>query len=295
MMNIDYLEENKDISNLSNFKTKAEARYYFELKNRQDIDKLREVYLFAKENNIEILFVWGGTNLLFAFDIFNWIVINNCLEWWTYDKDLKKLESYSNEKISDIAKKLYNDGQDLWKRFIWLPWSIWGAVYWNAWCFWLEIENNFLEVELLDLETWEVLYFDKSKMDFEYRSSIIKKNNNKYFIIKTVFDLSNKVEKYSSDVDNIEFRENKQPKGNCCWSFFKNPSKENSAWSLIESVWLKWQNIWTAFFSEKHANFLMSEDNWNYKDLIKLISEAQTRVKKEYWIDLVPEVRIIYN
>ena len=31
-------------------------------------------------------------------------------------------------------------------------------------------------------------------------------------IFKVKFDLSQKIEKYSSDVDNIFFRENKQPK-----------------------------------------------------------------------------------
>ena len=32
------------------------------------------------------------------------------------------------------------------------------------------------------------------------------------------------------------FRENQQPKGNCCGSFFKNPSRDISAGMLIESV-----------------------------------------------------------
>jgi len=52
----------------------------------------------------------------------------------------------------------------------------------------------------------------KKEMNFSYRSSILKEKNNKYFLINSCFDLSEKVEKYSSDVDNIYFRENKQPK-----------------------------------------------------------------------------------
>jgi len=65
-------------------------------------------------------------------------------------------------------------------------------------------------------------------MKFEYRSSIIKQTG-KYFIINVKFDLSKLVEKYHSEVDNLYFREHKQPKGNTCGSFFKNPSKDNSA------------------------------------------------------------------
>jgi UDP-N-acetylenolpyruvoylglucosamine reductase len=49
-------------------------------------------------------------------------------------------------------------------------------------------------------------------MQFDYRSSLIKDSKNRYFIIKVRFDLSQKIEKYHSDVDNIDFRENKQPK-----------------------------------------------------------------------------------
>jgi len=68
-------------------------------------------------------------------------------------------------------------------------------------------------------------------MVFNYRTSILKQNNNKYFLIDISFDLSTKIEKYHSYVDNIDFRENKQPKGNTCGSFFKNPKVD------IEIFW----------------------------------------------------------
>ena len=294
-MIIDSLIKNKDISNLSNFNTKAYSKYYFEINSRQDIDSIYEIYNYALKNNLKLLFVAWGTNLLFAFDIFDWIIIKNNLSWWTYNSETKILESYSNELISDISESLLNNSrQVLWKRFIWLPWSIWWAVFWNAGCFWLETENNFVEAELLDLETWKRTIIDREEMKFNYRTSIIKETN-KYFIIKIQFDLSKLVEKYSSDVDNLYFREHKQPKGNTCGSFFKNPSRENSAWKLIEEVWLKWNKIWWAFFSDKHANFLMNDGTATYTDLLDLIKLAQEKVKGTYNVDLVPEVRIIFN
>jgi len=72
-------------------------------------------------------------------------------------------------------------------------------------------------------------------MNFSYRNSRLKKEK-KYCILHARFDLSEKKEKYSSDVDNIKFREEIQPKGNSCGSFFKNPSKQQSAGYLIEQV-----------------------------------------------------------
>jgi len=75
-------------------------------------------------------------------------------------------------------------------------------------------------------------------MNFSYRNSKLKEEK-KYFLISAKFNLSKKIEKYHSDVDNIDFRENKQPKGNSCGSFFKNPNREQSAGYLIEQVGLK--------------------------------------------------------
>ena len=293
---LNYLKKDVDISSLSNFKTKAISKYFYEINKDSDINNLKEIYDFASKNDLKVLFIWAWTNLLFAFDEFAWIIIKNNLSWWKYDKDKKILESYSNELISDIAESLENDfWQDLWHRFIWLPWSVWGAVYGNAWCFWLETENNFLKADIYNTENGQVSTLSKKDMKFSYRNSILKENWSKYFLIKSYFDLSKKIEKYHSDVDNIDFRKNKQPSWNTCWSFFKNPSREYSAWYLIEQVWLKWYKVWWAYFSDKHANFLMSDWTASYKNLIKLIWLAQRKVKDQFWIDLINEVRIITN
>lgn len=290
------LQKNKDITELSNFKTPASAKYYFEINSRQDVDKLFNIVQFAEKEKLKVLFVWWGTNMLFAFDVFEWIVIKNCLQWWEYDSESKILKTYSNELISDIAESLEKDyGQNLWHRFIWLPGSVGWAVYWNAGCFGLETENNFREATIYNLSTWKIEVLSKKDMKFDYRTSILKQNNNKYFLIDTTFDLSTKIEKYHSDVDNINFRENKQPKGNTCWSFFKNPNREQSAGFLIESVWLKWFNLWWAFFSPLHANFLMNDWTASHKDLLNLIKLAQEKVKNEFWVDIENEVRIIKN
>ncbi len=290
------LIKDKDITHLSNFKTTAKTKYYYEINNIDDVFKLKDIIQFSQEQKLKLLFIWGWTNLLFAFDVFEWIVIKNNLKWFFYNPIKKILEVYSSESISEIAKKLENDyGQNLWHRFIWLPGSLWGAVFWNAGCFWLETESNFLEAEVYNLETGNIEKMNKNTSAFWYRSSIFKQTE-KYFIIKVRFDLSTLQEKYSTDVDNIKFREEVQPKWNSCGSFFKNHSKEYSAGRLIEELGLKGYSYNTAFFSEKHANFLMTNtDNGNYLDLLYLIDLAKSKVQEKFSIELQPEVRIIKN
>lgn len=291
---LEFLEENKDIRHLSGFKTPAKTKYYFEINNLDDVDKLVDIVNFCRQENLSYKILWAGTNILFAFDEYNWVIIKNNLSWYNYDENNKILEAYSNEMISylaEIVEEKYDN--KVWHRFIGLPWSVGWAVFWNAWCFWLEAENNFLSALVLDLESGQRLELSRQEMFFEYRNSKPKKTW-KYFIISVKFDLSKVEEKYSSQVDNIEFRENKQPKWFCCGSFFKNPQWD-SAWRLIDAVWLKWYKLWWAFFSEKHGNFLMSDWNATFKDLLDLMKLAQNKVKKEYQIDLVNEVQILKN
>lgn len=291
----DILQSDIDITHLSNYKTPAIARWYFEVLSDKDIGKIFTITQWAKQEKLEILWVSWGTNMLFAFDCYEWIVIKNSLEWWTYNEETKILETYGSESIWEVSRILESKyRQDLWHRFIWLPGSVAGAIYWNAGCFGLETESNFVSCKVLNLEKWELSTIDKNNMDFEYRSSKLKKEK-KYFIISAIFNLSEKIEKYHSDVDNIDFRENKQPKGNSCGSFFKNPNKDQSAWYLIEQVGLKWYKLWGASFSQKHANFLMHDGNWSYRDMLDLIWLTKDTVRKEYGIELENEVQIITN
>jgi len=57
--------------------------------------------------------------MLFAFDIYNGIIIKNNLKGYKYDEKTNILEAYSSETISDIAIDLLkNYKQYLWKRFV---------------------------------------------------------------------------------------------------------------------------------------------------------------------------------
>jgi UDP-N-acetylenolpyruvoylglucosamine reductase len=88
------------------------------------------------------------------------------------------------------------------------------------------------------MKTGEVFSKNRTELNFSYRWSECK-NHQEWFIMSIHCDLSQKIEKYHSDEDPLEWRERVQPIGFSCGSFFKNPSRENSAGSLIEQVGLK--------------------------------------------------------
>ena len=54
---LDTIQKNRDISHLSAFKTKAQARYYFEIITREDAEMLPEIFFFAKQSGLPIAII----------------------------------------------------------------------------------------------------------------------------------------------------------------------------------------------------------------------------------------------
>lgn len=146
----------------------------------------------------------------------------------------------SGHPIWELADSLEKDHTiTLWHRFLGLPGSIGGSVFGNAGCFGLEIGPYVERVYILDMKTCLVIEKTGVDLDFNYRWSECK-NHPEWFILSVVCDLSVLREKYAaSEEEPLLWRSRMQPEGYSCGSFFKNPSREQSAGYLIEQVGLK--------------------------------------------------------
>ncbi|MGD2171691.1 MAG: UDP-N-acetylmuramate dehydrogenase [Gammaproteobacteria bacterium] len=77
-----------------------------------------------------------------------------------------------------------------------------------------------------------------------------------------------------------------------CGSVFKNPPGRHAA-QLIEAAGLKGYNLGTASVSEKHANFIISNDDTLASDVEALIDYIRKIVAERFDVQLEPEVRIV--
>lgn len=84
----------------------------------------------------------------------------------------------------------------------------------------------------------------------------------------------------------------KQPRGYCCGSVFKNPEGEHAG-RLIEACGLKGAREGGAVISPMHANFIMNEDGASFRDIVALIHRAKAAVRERFGVELEEEVRII--
>jgi len=57
MNTLPYLKLDHDITLLSAFKTPARARYFFDMHEHDDVEKLHEIYLFSQANNLPLVII----------------------------------------------------------------------------------------------------------------------------------------------------------------------------------------------------------------------------------------------
>jgi len=93
--------------------------------------------------------------------------------------------------------------------------------------------------------------------------------------------------------DCLKRRADSQPTGqSSCGSVFRNPAGD-FAGRLIEAAGLKGYRVGGAAVSEKHANFMVNDQDASAADIESLIERIQAKVWERFEVDLIPEVQIV--
>ena len=197
------------------------------------------------------------------------------------------LTVFSGEKVADAVKfALYSSLGGL-EFLSGIPATMGGVIAMNAGCFGKSVADRISYVV-----TAEGVYPAK-KCEFAYRESLFKKKNEP--IIKAAFKLDNA--EYEQSESKIEYyknlRRNKQPKGRSCGSVFLNDGYY--AGKQIESCNLKGFRIGGARVSEKHANFILADENCKSKDVYSLIRAVKKIVFEKSGVKLKEELVYIGN
>ena len=250
-----------------------------------DVNELSD---FLKNNKKPILMVGLGSNLLVRDKGFDGVTIHT--------KSLKELSISSDfiesgagtslAKLSRFALANLKYGAEFLSA---IPGSVGGALAMNAGAFGSEIWQYVISVKTMNF-SGEINERLPSDFEISYRSTI-HRNSNEFFV-SAVFNFNLK-EQNDNVVDLLQKRNTTQPIGlPSCGSVFKNP-KNHFAAKLIESSGLKGYCIGGACVSEKHANYIINQNNASALDIENLISYIQDTIKKKHNIELETEIIII--
>ena len=172
-----------------------------------------------------------------------------------------------------------------------IPGSVGGALVMNAGAYGSEMERIVARVEGVT-EKGAPLCLERGEMVFTYRDSHLPPGT---LVTRVCLRLA----KGKADDVGLKVRElvvrrkSSQPSGYPnCGSVFRNPPGD-FAGRLIEAAGLKGKRIGRAEISVKHANFIVNLGGAKAADVRGLMDAARAEVKKQFNIELQPEVRLL--
>ena len=256
----------------------------------ENLEKLKFLIKYLKENRIKHMVIGNGSNLIFTKN---------------YDGVLIKLDKFNKVEINEnivkvgagyslikLAMKTAREGLSGLEFASGIPGTIGGAIYMNAGAYNCSMSDVVESVLVLD-DNLKVKKLFLEDLDFSYRSSILKNNN--YICLEATLNL--KKAKEEEILELIKNRKKRRlitqpleyPSGG---SVFRNPDGD-FAGRLIEEAGLKGININGAEVSNKHANFIINKGTASGKDVKELILKVQRIIREKYDVELIIEQEFV--
>lgn len=305
------IQENIYLKDLSTFKIGGKAKYVVFAENNDDII---EALRFAQDKGLEIGIIGAGCNLLITDDDIDGLIIKmNTKNINITDKQVFAEAGASLAALTAIAHKSGLVGLE-WAPSV--PSSIGGAIRGNAGAFGGETKDRLKAVKIY--RNGKVLDIDTSELDFQYRYSSFKADNNKDIILGGVFELeTGDVAMSQKQVrDNIIKKNQNQPVGVACSGcIFKNyegiinpdlitkyPEIANfiekgiiPSGYLIEKAGLKGLVSGGIQISERHANYMINIGHGKFNEVLDLIKIVKDKVFQEFGVMIEEEVVYLHT
>jgi UDP-N-acetylmuramate dehydrogenase len=305
------IQENILLKDISTFKIGGRAQYVIYAESQQDII---EALRFSQDKDLPIGLIGSGCNLLIQDEDIEGVI----LKMNTKLIEIKNRQIFAEAGVS--LAMLANSGHKA--NLVGLEWapsvpsSVGGAIRGNAGAFGGETKDKLKQIRVYRGGIIEDI--DASAIDFDYRYSSFKDENNTDIILGGLFELE------SGDVDasKIQIRDNiikkskNQPIGVACSGcIFKNyeGSIDVGLYNkypdlslfvakgiipsgyLIQEAGLKGFTQGGIQISEKHGNYMINTGAGTYKDVVKLIDIVKTRIYEIFGVSIEEEVVYLHK
>jgi UDP-N-acetylmuramate dehydrogenase len=256
-------------------------------------DEIADTVSRLWELGVTYILLGGGSNVLVSDKGVRGVVVLNRAKDVRFDKGSRpKVRAEAGVVIANLARRAATHGLAGLEWAAAVPGTLGGAIYGNAGAFGGDMAGNLIHVELLTesgREIWPV-----EKMEYDYRTSILKRQTLKFAILSAELRLEHSTkEAVSVKIDEFsERRKATQPPGASMGSMFKNPPGD-FAGRLIEAAGLKGTRIGTAEISPVHANFFINHGQTKAEDVRALVNLAQQKVAEKFGVNLELEIELI--
>ncbi|MCB1185633.1 UDP-N-acetylmuramate dehydrogenase [bacterium] len=268
------------------------ADWFVEVRSAADI---REAYRFARERELPCFTYSGGSNLFFDSRGFRGLVVRLIGGGWNVDPDSLVVDVSSGTDLPLLIRNLARlgiGGADFLGN---IPGAVGGAVVGNAGCYGQSIDDMLISAEIYDIETDTMFTAEPDYFEFSYRHSRLKYDPLRMVVSASLqFQEADPLATLEAVEEELQLRLSKHPHDSrCAGSFFKNISREQSAWRIITDAGMADSRVGGAQLSPMHANFLVNEDAASSDDILALCRMVQRGVREKLGIEMETEVRYV--
>lgn len=256
-------------------------------------EELREVVEYMWGLDVPFSILGNGSNVLISDrGVRGMVIINRAKAVRFEPGEQPKVWAESGITISNLAHRAASKGLSGLEWAANIPGTLGGAIYGNAGAFGNDIASTLIVVELLcenGFERWPV-----EKMNYGYRTSLLKQQKNKNIILAAEMQMKNSTKQVAQEKIHqfSDSRKDTQPPGASMGSMFKNPPGDHAG-RLIEAAGLKGTRIGNAVISPVHANFFINKGKTKADDVRALIELARSRVEEMFGINLELEIEFL--
>lgn len=263
------------------------AQYFAE---PQSIEDLRTLVIRARDEGLPVRLLGGGSNILVRDEGASGLVIRLSAPVFNEITVSKQtVTAGGGAKLGHAINVSVREGLAGLEALVGIPGTIGGALHGNAGSRGGDIGQWTMQATVMT-RSGEIISRNREELVFAYRESSL----DELVILGARFELEpeNAEELTKRMQKQWIIKKAAQPLGHqSAGCIFKNP-RGMSAGMLIEQAGLKNTRIGGAEVSQRHANFIVADENATSADVLKLIDLVRERVEERLGVVLETEIEI---
>lgn len=258
----------------------------------QSAGELAAVLKICREENVPYFILGNGSNLLVSDEGYRGAVIQIYRNMNEIEVKGCEITSGAGALLSQIAARAVGEDLTGFEFASGIPGTLGGACVMNAGAYGGEMKDVLKSVTAMSSDG-EIRVFSVQELDLGYRHSALMDGG--YIVLAATLQLDHgDPEKIRALTEELRSRRtSKQPLDlPSAGSTFKRP-EGYFAGKLIQDAGLRGFGIGGAQVSEKHCGFVVNTGSATAGDVYRLIRHIQAEVKKQFGVELQPEIKFL--
>lgn len=179
------IQSHIDLTTHNTFHLKAYARYYGELTHKS---QLHEICLLPEFNRETVLWLGGGSNVLFRQDYPSLVVkvLNKGIKIIKETHKHVLIEAQAGENWHNFIQYTISLGLSGLENLSLIPGTVGAAPIQNIGAYGVEVKDHIHQVECFDLYSQKFVQLNRNDCKFDYRDSLFKQQGKRRYVITAV-------------------------------------------------------------------------------------------------------------